>query len=168
MGVSPPLTDTQDMKSIVVLDDRAADRELLGVLLGRAGYSVHEASTGEEALELARAERPDLVITDILMPGMNGYEFVRRLRSQPDTDAIPVIFCTANYVEGEVRRLAAACGVSNFIAKPSDLATVVDMVGEVLGSPGPCRSRSSAASSIVSSCGSSTTSWWRRSPSSSP
>ena len=66
---------------------------------------------------------------------MNGYEFVRRMRSQPETDQIPVIFCTANYVEGEVRRLAAACGVSDFISKPSDLATVVDLVGEVLGSP---------------------------------
>ena len=76
------------------------------MLLGRAGYSVCEAPTGDEALELARTERPDLVITDILMSGMNGYEFVRRLRSHPETDAIPVIFCTANYVEGEVRRLA--------------------------------------------------------------
>ena len=125
----------QSTKSILVLDDRAPDRELLAVLLGRAGYSVREASTGDEALTLARGERPDLVITDILMPGMNGYEFVRRLRDHPDTHAIPVIFCTANYVEGEVRRLAAACGVSHFIAKPSDVATVVDMVGDVLGAP---------------------------------
>jgi two-component system, cell cycle sensor histidine kinase and response regulator CckA len=130
-----PLTAVVDTKTILVLDDRAADRGLLVVLLERAGYSVLEASAGEEALELARAERPHLVITDILMPGMNGYEFVRRLRSHPETDAIPVIFCTANYVEGEVRRLAAACGVSDFISKPSDLATVVDLVGEVLGSP---------------------------------
>jgi signal transduction histidine kinase len=130
-----PLTAAEDTKTILVLDDRAADRELLAVLLGRAGYAVREAPTGEEALALARAELPDLVITDILMPRMNGYEFVRRLRSHPETDAIPVIFCTANYVEGEVRRLAAACGVSDFIAKPSDLATVVDLVGEVLGSP---------------------------------
>ena len=69
------------------------------------------------------------------MPTMNGYEFVRRLRSQPDTAAIPVIFCTANYEEAEVRQLAAACGVSHFIAKPSDPETIVSTVGEVLGSP---------------------------------
>ena len=123
--------------SILVLDDRLADRELLVILLGRAGYSVREASTGEEALELAQAERPDLVITDILMPAMNGYEFVRRLRSHPDTASTPVIFCTANYVEGEVKRMAAACGVSHFIAKPSNLATIMDTVGEALGSPRP-------------------------------
>ena len=123
------------MSSILVLDDHAADRELLSTLLGLAGYSVREASTGEEALGLARAEPPDLVIADIVMPTMNGYEFVRQLRSHPDTAAIPVVFCTANYEKAEVRQLAAACGVSNFIAKPSDPETIVGTVGEVLGSP---------------------------------
>ena len=123
------------MNSILVLDDRSDDRELLTTLLGHAGYSVRGASTGEEALGLARAERPDLVITDILMPKMNGYEFVRRLRSDPDTEAIPVVFCTANYEEGEVRQLAAACGVSHFIPKPCDPETVVSTVAEALGSP---------------------------------
>jgi signal transduction histidine kinase len=123
------------MNSILVLDDRRADRELLAILLRRAGYDVREASEGEEALAAAREDLPDLVITDILMPGMNGYEFVRRLRGWPETHAIPVIFCTANYVEGEVKRLAAACGVSHFIAKPSDLDTILATVGEVIGSP---------------------------------
>jgi signal transduction histidine kinase len=122
-----------DSHSILILDDRAADREFLAILLRRAGYSVREAATGHDALEAARAEQPDLVITDILMPGMNGYEFARRLRTNPDTDAIPVIFCTANYVEGEVKKLAAACGVSKFIAKPSDLETILATVGDVLG-----------------------------------
>jgi signal transduction histidine kinase len=129
------------MSSILVLDDHAVDRELLTTLLGLAGYSVHEASTGEEALGLARVEAPDLVIADIVMPQMNGYEFVRRLRSHPDTAAIPVVFCTANYEKAEVRRLAASCGVAHFIAKPSDPETIVGTVGEVLGStrtlPGP-------------------------------
>jgi signal transduction histidine kinase len=127
------------MTSVLVVDDRDADRELLGTLLGQAGHLVLEAASGEEALVLAQAERPDLVITDILMPAMNGYELVRRLRSRSDTDAIPVIFCTANSVEGEVRKLAAACGVSDFIPKPYDPDTLVGRVGEMLGSP---RSRS--------------------------
>jgi signal transduction histidine kinase len=123
------------VNSILVLDDRSADRELLAILLSRAGYSVREAGTGEEALADAGEDPPDLVITDILMPAMNGYEFVRRLRTQPETHATPVVFYTANYVEGEVKRLAAACGVSHFIAKPSDLDTIVRTVSEVLGSP---------------------------------
>jgi signal transduction histidine kinase len=124
-----------DSHSILIVDDRAADRDLLAILLGHAGYSVQEATTGQDALEIARADQPDLVITDILMPGMNGYEFVRRLRTDPETDAIPVIFCTANYVEGEVKKLAAACGVSRFIAKPLDLETILEIVGDVLSAP---------------------------------
>ncbi|MEA2418289.1 MAG: hypothetical protein QOE60_495 [Thermoleophilaceae bacterium] len=123
------------MSSVLVLDDHAADRELLTTLLGHAGYSVREASTGAEALSLARAEPPDLVIADIVMPAMNGYEFVRQLRSHPDTAAIPVAFCTANYEKEEVRKMAASCGVSHFIEKPSDPEVIVGTVGEVLGSP---------------------------------
>lgn len=122
------------MSSILVLDDRRADRELLTTLLGHAGYDVREASTGEEALRLADADRPDLIITDILMPSMNGFEFVRRLRSDPHINAIPVVFCTANYLEGEVRKLATAVGVSHFILKPSDPEAIVSTVGDVLGS----------------------------------
>ncbi len=137
-GANPAIS--AHMASILVLDDRSDDRELLATLLGHAGYSVRGASTGEEALGLVRTDRPDLVITDILMPGMNGYEFVRRLRSDPETDAIPVAFCTAHYEEGEVRQLAAACGVSHFIPKPCDPDTVVSTVAEALGSP-PTRTR---------------------------
>ena len=84
-------------------------------MLGHAGYAVSEAATGDEALAMARADQPDLVITDALMPGMNGWEFVRRLRTQPDTESIPVVFCTVHHVEDAVRHLAATCGVSHFI-----------------------------------------------------
>jgi signal transduction histidine kinase len=103
--------------------------------LGCAGYAVREASTGEEALELARRDPPDVLITDILMPAMNGYEVVRRLRAQDETAAIPVVFCTANDVESEVERLAADCGVFHFIVKPADPETIAGTVAEVLGSP---------------------------------
>ena len=122
------------MSSILVLDDRAADRELLSTLLGLAGYAVREASSSDEALDLARAEPPDLVITELLMPTMSGCEFVRRLRSHSATAAIPVIFSAATDVELAVRREAAACGVSHFIAKPSAPKTIVATVGEVLDS----------------------------------
>ena len=132
-GAELPIVPPGHTNSILILDDRATDRELLATLLGHAGYSVSEASTGDEALALARADQPDLVITDVLMPVMNGYEFVRRLRSHPDTDGIPVVFCTVHHVEDAVRELAATCGVSHFIPKPSDPETVVGTVGEALG-----------------------------------
>lgn len=121
------------MSSILVLDDRQADRMLMVSLLSHAGHEVREAATGEEALEAARAQRPDLVIADILMPAMNGYEFVRELRADPDIGSTQVAFCTANYFEGEVRRLSEACGVSHFIPKPSEPQAIMDTVSQILG-----------------------------------
>jgi signal transduction histidine kinase len=126
-----------------VLDDRPEDRELMTTLLGYAGHTVVAAATGDVALALARERRPELVIADILMPGMNGYEFVRLLREDSEVGAVPVIFCTANYLEGEVRELAASCGVSRFISKPSSPEIVLATVAEALHSsaslplPGP-------------------------------
>jgi signal transduction histidine kinase len=121
------------VSSVLVVDDRRSDRELAATVLGYAGYRVLEASSGSAALELARREHPDLVITDILMPGMNGYELVRELREDGDLQGMEVIFSTSNFIEGEVRRLADTCGVTHFLPKPCDPATMVRIVGEVLG-----------------------------------
>jgi signal transduction histidine kinase len=123
------------MSEVLVLDDRPEDRNLLSTLLGHAGHAVIEATNGELALQLAREQRPALIITDIVMPGMNGYEFVRRLREDSEVGQTPVIFCTANYLEGEVRQLAAACGVSRFISKPSEPEIVLATIAEALGGP---------------------------------
>jgi PAS domain S-box-containing protein len=122
------------MTSILVLDDRETDRDLLATVLGYAGYAVLEASTGDAALELARARQPDLIIADILMPAMNGYEFVRELRLDPTIGNTAVIFATATYGMEEVTSLADACGVSHFLPKPSEPEAIIRLVGEVLGS----------------------------------
>ena len=98
------------MSSILVLDDRAADRELLATLLGHAGLlGARRRPRATRRWALRAPSGPDLVITDIVMPKMNGYEFVRRLRGDPDTAAIPVVFCTANYRRPRSGSLAAAC-----------------------------------------------------------
>ena len=107
------------MTSVLVLDDRPADRGLLTTVLRYAGYDVIPAGEGGEALELARAERPDLIITDVLMPTMNGYEFVQQLREDPALAETPVMFCTAHDLVGDVRHMADACGVEHFITKPA-------------------------------------------------
>lgn len=109
----------------------------MSTLLRHAGHTVVEAASGAEALELARERRPALVISDILMPGMNGYEFVRRLREDSEVGGVAVVFCTANYLEGEVRGLAAACGVSRFITKPCPAEVVLATVHEALGASEP-------------------------------
>jgi DNA-binding NarL/FixJ family response regulator len=85
------------MISILVVDDRATDRDLLATVLRDAGYTVLEAGTGEVGLSLARGERPDLIVADTLMPAMDGYELVRELRSESTTADIPVIFYTATF-----------------------------------------------------------------------
>src|SRR5437660_1098616 len=122
------------MTFVLILDDRASDRDVLSTVLGYAGYRTLESSSGHAALELARAERPDLIIADILMPDMDGYEFVQLLRLDEALAPTPVIFCTATYNIEEVRRLAAACGVTHVMVKPAEPKEIVRIVGEALGS----------------------------------
>src|ERR1700694_1668191 len=107
------------MATILIVDDNVSNRQFLVTLLGYEGPRLVEASDGVEALAKVRAERPDLVITDILMPAMDGYEFVRRLRADPEFCEKPAVaYYTASYHEREARALAQACGVQHVIAKP--------------------------------------------------
>jgi signal transduction histidine kinase len=122
---------------VLLVDDRVDDRELMSTLLTFAGYGVVEAGDGQRALELARSHHPDLIVSDILMPEMNGYEFVRRVREEPELRATPVIFCTANYLEREVRELALSVGVSRFISKPCPPEVMLATIEEGLGEPAP-------------------------------
>src|SRR6185295_4235907 len=121
------------MAKILVVDDRPTNRDFLRTLLGYQNHHVVEAADGAEALALARTERPDLVISDILMPTMDGYEFVHRLRSDPQIAGIPVIFNTAHYLDREARALAKTCRVSHIIHKPAEPEAVLRTVSEGLG-----------------------------------
>jgi PAS domain S-box-containing protein/diguanylate cyclase (GGDEF)-like protein len=121
------------MTTILIVDDNAMNRKLLATQLACEGYATIEASDGREALECARRERPDLVISDILMPTMDGYEFVRRVRAEAELARLPVIFHTANYHEREARALAADCGVARVLVKPCESALLLAAVAEALG-----------------------------------
>src|SRR5262245_22545918 len=107
------------MATILIVEDRSIDRKLLATVLKSDHHEVLEASDGGEALEIASLARPDLVVSDILMPSVDGYELVRRLRDTPALAHIPVIFYTATYHEREARALAAQCGVTTILTKPS-------------------------------------------------
>jgi signal transduction histidine kinase len=122
------------MSSILVLDDRAANRDLLSTVLGHAGHTVVQAATGEQALDLVRTNQPELIVADLVMPGMNGYEFVGELRADPELRNIKVVFCTAAYDQGEVRSLAESCGVSHILVKPCEPEEIIGVVGEALSS----------------------------------
>lgn len=120
------------MARILVVDDNAANRKLVVALLSYDGHVTLEAHDGSDGLEVARAERPQLIISDILMPSMDGYSFVRRLRTDPELRATPVIFYTAHYHEREARKLAEACQVSRVLVKPCPAADMLQAVEQVL------------------------------------
>src|SRR5262245_55106965 len=108
---------------ILVAEDDPEARELLLLMLGTGGYELLEAGDGMEALDLMCSERPDLLITDIVMPRMDGYELVRKLREDDRVARTPVIFCSASYHEREVRAMAQSLGVFT-LSKPFEVATV--------------------------------------------
>ena len=119
---------------ILVAEDDPEARELLVLLLGGGDYDVLAASDGMEALSIVRSEHPDLLITDIVMPRMDGYELVRQLREDESTSQTPVIFCSASYHEREVRAMAQALGVVTTLPKPYDPRTVQNVVKRALQS----------------------------------
>jgi PAS domain S-box-containing protein len=121
------------MATILIVDDLTINRASLVTLLGDGGHVLLEAKNGSEALATAQAECPDLVITDVLMPVMDGYELVRQLRLDPLTAAIPVLFYTAPYGEREARARALAHGVAYVLTKPAEAEEVLKIVRSVLG-----------------------------------
>lgn len=120
-------------KVILVVDDRVINREFLTTLLGYAGYRVLEASDGAQALDMIRREQPALVISDVLMPVMDGIEFANRLHADLAIAHTPVIFYTATYRLSEARVLAANCGVAAVLAKPAEPQVILDAVAAALG-----------------------------------
>ncbi len=120
------------MATILIVDDLAANREFLVTLLRYHGHELIEAADGREGLAAVQARRPDLVISDVLMPVMDGYDFVRQLRLDPKTREIPVVFYTAHYGEREARAFALSSGVSYVLTKPAESEEVLKIVGLAL------------------------------------
>ncbi|MFC4308295.1 ATP-binding protein [Steroidobacter flavus] len=117
---------------ILVAEDDAEARELLMLSLADGDYDLLQAADGIEALHLLRTEHPDLLITDIVMPRMDGYELVRKLRQDESMSGTPVIFCSASYHEREVREMARSLGVRSTLSKPYDLEIVRETVNAAL------------------------------------
>ena len=107
-------------------------RGMLEVTLRFEGYPVDSASNGVEALEKIKQDLPALVITDILMPKMDGFAMVYHLRKEPATRHIPVIFLSATYVTKEDKDFALSLGAVRFLEKPIDTADFLLTIGEVL------------------------------------
>lgn len=119
------------MARILAVDDRPINLQFLVSLLGYDGHSVLEASDGQEALDITRDQHPDLVIADIEMPAMDGYEFVSHLRNDPGIAGTPVIFYTAH--AGEAKFVAQSCGVAQVLTKPAEPELILNTVSSALG-----------------------------------
>ena len=117
---------------ILVVEDIPNIQEFLAVTLRFKGYPVVTASNGQEALAAIEKERPALLITDILMPKMDGYALVHRLHIDPLTRSIPVIFLSATYVTADDKKFALSLGAARFLEKPVDTEEFLLTIAEVL------------------------------------
>ena len=104
-------------KRILVVEDHEDNRQILRDLLGNAGYQMIEAETGEAGLVAAAAERPDLILMDIQLPGLDGYEATRRLKADPALHSIPIIVVTSYALSGDDAK-ARAAGCDAYVTKP--------------------------------------------------
>lgn len=124
---------------VLIVEDVPDILKLLEATLSFKSYRVVTAQNGQEALEAVQRERPSLVITDIMMPKLDGFGLVHRLRINPETRGIPVIFLTATYVALEDKAFALNIGVTRFIEKPVNFERFLETVEELLsgGTPAP-------------------------------
>jgi two-component system cell cycle response regulator DivK len=119
-------------KRILVIEDHEENRRLLRDLLTSFGYDLIEAVTGEEGLVVAKAEGPDLILMDIQLPGIDGYETTRRVKQDPSLRQTPVIAVTSYALSGDdVKAFAAGCDA--YVTKPFDPAELLEKIREHLG-----------------------------------
>jgi two-component system, cell cycle response regulator DivK len=116
---------------ILIVEDQEDNRQILRDLLGSVGFEIVEAGNGQEALEVAAAEHPDLVLMDIQMPLMDGYEATRRFKNDPALRAIPVIVVTSYALSGDEDK-AKAAGCDGYVTKPYSPRALLAKVKEFL------------------------------------
>ena len=128
------VADDANGKVVLVVDDDATIRGLLQITLETEGFGVLTAADGVEGLERARAERPDLVILDIMMPGIDGLQVCHTLKSDPSTNEIPIILLSAKAQSHDIE-LGMRVGANDYVTKPPDLVGLVNTVRTLLGVP---------------------------------
>jgi len=123
------------MRSVLVIEDNFDNLKIVRYALERAGYLVRAAETGEEGFQMAQAERPDLILMDINLPGMDGIETTRCIRASAIDGTIPIVAITSYAMSGDRERIIAA-GCNGYIEKPIDPITIVDQIHKILGLEG--------------------------------
>ncbi len=122
------------MPRLLLVEDDELNRDSLRRLLRRRGYEILLAVDGEEALAVARAEAPDLVLMDMRLPGIDGWEATRRLKADPSTRGLPIIALTAHAMASD-RDTALAAGCDDYDTKPIDLDRLLPKIRALLPDP---------------------------------
>lgn len=118
-------------RKILLVDDEPRMRRLLSLTLGDVFFLL-EAGDGSEALRVARSEKPELVMLDVAMPGMDGLEICRRLKADPQTSAIPVVMVTGKDSQDDAQ-MGLEAGAEDYITKPFSPRTLLDKVTSIIG-----------------------------------
>lgn len=120
------------MKKVLLVEDNEMNRDMLSRRLERKGYLISMAVDGNEALHMARSERPDLILMDMGLPEIDGWEVTRQLKASEETRAIPIIALTAHaFSEDRERALGAGC--DDFDTKPIELPRLLEKIERLLG-----------------------------------
>ena len=119
-------------RRILVVDDQEDNRRILRDLLTASGFEVIEAKTGEESVALAEAQIPDLILMDIQLPGIDGYEATRQIKAKPALSATPLIVVTSYALSGDEAK-AFAAGADAYVSKPFSPRALLAKVREFLG-----------------------------------
>ena len=119
-------------KRILVVEDHEENRQILRDLLAHAGYEMLEAHTGEDGVTAATRDRPDLILMDIQLPGIDGYEVTRRIKADPALRAIPVIAVTSYALSGDDQK-ALAAGCDGYVTKPFSPRALLAKIRGFLG-----------------------------------
>lgn len=134
---NPPAQDlgaaAVDPATVLVVDDSPTETRILTHTLTKAGYHVETASNGEEAIEAVRRNRPDLILMDVIMPVLNGYQATRMLRRDPETADIPIIMVTTKDMQTD-RTWGLRQGANDYLIKPVDRQLLLERIRELLGS----------------------------------
>lgn len=119
------------MTTVLIVDDLASERQMIGSVMLEAGFEIIKASDGCEAVKLSEEKKLDLVVLDIVMPKMNGFEVVRELRSNPKTEKVPVILCSQKNTEID-RVWGMEQGADAYLIKPFEPKQLIDIAQRLL------------------------------------
>ncbi len=120
------------MASILIIDDSPTSSQMLAKIMEQQGHSVSFAKDGESGIEKARAEKPGLILMDLVMPGMNGFQATRKLTRDPETSDIPVIIVSSKNQETDII-YGQRQGAAEYVAKPFDDAVINGAVSRAIG-----------------------------------